>query len=142
MNHVDLKEYLTSLSSVSVLQRCLKYFSNPAILYQFRNSNFLGIYEILSWIFDETEIIGEWLSTRQIRQFFPPPTCTVSSTRAWRYSYQYISYNYTIYWFDGIIKTHDSESRGQEEAGRTQRTSELFTCTTALKFVNALNKPP
>ena len=25
------------------------------------------------------------------------------------------------------IKTHDSESRGQEEAGRTQRTSKLFT---------------
>ena len=40
------------------------------------------------------------------------------------------------------IKTHDSESRGQEEAGRTQRTSELFTRSTALKFVNALNKPP
>ena len=41
-----------------------------------------------------------------------------------------------------IIKTHDSESRGQEEAGRTRRTSELFTRSTALKFVNALNKPP
>ena len=40
------------------------------------------------------------------------------------------------------IKTHDSESRGQEEAGHTQRTSELFTRSTALKFVNALNKPP
>ena len=40
------------------------------------------------------------------------------------------------------IKTHDSESRGQEEAGRTQRTSELFTRSTALKFVIALNKPP
>ena len=40
------------------------------------------------------------------------------------------------------IKTHDNESRGQEEAGRTRRTSELFTCSTALKFVNALNKPP
>ena len=40
------------------------------------------------------------------------------------------------------IKTHDSESRGQEEAGRTQRTSELFTCSTAVKFVDALNKPP
>ena len=40
------------------------------------------------------------------------------------------------------IKTHDSESRGQEEAGRTRRTSELFTRSTALKFVNALNKPP
>ena len=39
------------------------------------------------------------------------------------------------------IKTHDSESRGQEEAGRTRR-SELFTRSTALKFVNALNKPP
>ena len=33
-------------------------------------------------------------------------------------------------------------SLGQEEAGRTQRTSELFTRSTALKFVNALNKPP
>ena len=40
------------------------------------------------------------------------------------------------------IKTHDSESRGQEEAGRTRRTSESFTRSTALKFVNALNKPP
>ena len=40
------------------------------------------------------------------------------------------------------IKTHDSELRGQEEAGRTRRTSELFTCSTALNFVNALNKPP
>ena len=40
------------------------------------------------------------------------------------------------------IKTHDSELRGQEEAGCTQRTSELFTRSTALKFVNALNKPP
>ena len=40
------------------------------------------------------------------------------------------------------IKTHDSESRGKEEAGRTQRMSELFTGSTAVKFVNALNKPP
>ena len=29
------------------------------------------------------------------------------------------------------IKTHDSESRGQEEAGRMRRTSELFTGNTA-----------
>ena len=35
-----------------------------------------------------------------------------------------------------MIKTHDSESRGQGEVGRTQRrTSELFTRSTALKFV-------
>ena len=40
------------------------------------------------------------------------------------------------------IKTNGSESRGQEEAVRTRRTSELFTRSTALKFVNALNKPP
>ena len=40
------------------------------------------------------------------------------------------------------IKTHGSESRGQEEAGCTQRTSELFTGSTAVKFANALNKPP
>ena len=40
-----------------------------------------------------------------------------------------------------VFKTHDSESRGQEEAGRTRRMSVLFT-NTAMKFVNALNKPP
>ena len=41
------------------------------------------------------------------------------------------------------IKTHDSESRGQEEAGRTRRMSVLFTGSgTAVKFVNALNKLP
>ena len=40
------------------------------------------------------------------------------------------------------IKTHDSESRGQEEAGRTRRMSVLFTGNTTMKFVNALNKPP
>ena len=40
------------------------------------------------------------------------------------------------------IKTHGSESRGQEEAGRTRQTSELFTGSTAMNFVNALNKPP
>ena len=39
------------------------------------------------------------------------------------------------------IKTHGSESWGQEEAGHTRRTSELFTGSTTLKFVNALNKP-
>ena len=43
---------------------------------------------------------------------------------------------------DSDIRTHDSESRGQEEAGRTRQTSVLFTGSTALKFVNALNKPP
>ena len=41
-----------------------------------------------------------------------------------------------------LIKTHDSESRGQEEAGRMQRMSVLFTGSTGVKFVNALNKPP
>ena len=42
-----------------------------------------------------------------------------------------------------LIKTHGSESRGQEEACRpTRRTSELFTGSTAVKLVNALNKPP
>ena len=41
-----------------------------------------------------------------------------------------------------VAKTHDSESRGQEEAGRTQQTSELFTHSTAMKFVDTLNKPP
>ena len=32
------------------------------------------------------------------------------------------------------IKTHDSELRGQEETGCTQQTSELFICSTTLKF--------
>ena len=41
-----------------------------------------------------------------------------------------------------LIKTHDSESRGQEEAGRTRQMSVLFTGNTGVKFVNALNKPP
>ena len=36
------------------------------------------------------------------------------------------------------IKTHDSESRGQEQAGRTRRMSVLFTGSTGVKFVNAL----
>ena len=40
------------------------------------------------------------------------------------------------------IKTHDSESRGQKEAGRTLRMSVLLTGSTGVKFVNALNKPP
>ena len=57
-------------------------------------------------------------------------------------SYFLKSYNSLLVTNKVLIKTHDSESRGQEEAGRMQRTSELFTCSTALKFVNALNKPP
>ena len=41
------------------------------------------------------------------------------------------------------IKTHDSESRGQEEAGRTHDEQVSYlTHSTALKLVNALNKPP
>ena len=33
------------------------------------------------------------------------------------------------------IKTHNSELRGQEEAGCMRQTSELFTGSTALKFL-------
>ena len=40
------------------------------------------------------------------------------------------------------VKTHDSESRGQEEAVRMQQTNELFTHITTVKFASALNKPP
>ena len=40
------------------------------------------------------------------------------------------------------IKTHDSESRGQEEAQQREPLSELFTRSTALKLANALAKPP
>ena len=32
------------------------------------------------------------------------------------------------------IKTHNSESRGQEEAGRTRQTSELFTGSTTVEI--------
>ena len=40
------------------------------------------------------------------------------------------------------IRTHNSESRGQEEVGCMRQTSELFTGSTTVKFVNTLNKPP
>ena len=40
------------------------------------------------------------------------------------------------------IKAHGNELRGQEEAGCTRQVSELFTRSTAVKFVDALNKPP
>ena len=59
----------------------------------------------------------------------------------------HMNYVCSIKWSNGqlvtiVIKTHDSESRGQEEAGRTRRMSVLFTGSTGVKFVNALNKPP
>ena len=44
-----------------------------------------------------------------------------------------------------VQDSYDSELRGQEEAGRTRRMSELFTRSTGVKFVkfvNALNKLP
>ena len=44
------------------------------------------------------------------------------------------SFNYS-YWIS-------SESPGQEDAGRMRQMSELFTGSTAMKFVNTLNKPP
>ena len=34
-------------------------------------------------------------------------------------------------------KIHDSELRGQEEAGHMQQTSELFTCSTTVKLLIA-----
>ena len=42
------------------------------------------------------------------------------------------------------IKTHDSESQGQEEAGRIcdKQVSYLHIAHTTLKLVNALNNPP
>ena len=39
------------------------------------------------------------------------------------------------------IKTHDSESRGQEKQA-VHDNSELFTCSTAQKLADAINKPP
>ena len=52
---------------------------------------------------------------------------------------------FSAYTYDEIcikIKTHDSELRGQEEAGHMRRMSVLFTRSTAMKLVNVLNKPP
>ena len=70
-------------------------------------------------------------------------TQNVAGAYSTNYACLQVLINNTLTWQSSfVIKTHDSESRGQEEAGRTQRTSELFTRSTALKFVNALNKPP
>ena len=46
-----------------------------------------------------------------------------------------------IHMYIHYIKTHDSESRGQEETA-TRPPSELFTCSTTLKLAIALAKPP
>ena len=46
------------------------------------------------------------------------------------------------FYINTYIKTHDSELRGQEVAGHMRRTSELFTGSIGLKFVNTLNKLP
>ena len=51
-------------------------------------------------------------------------------------------YIFVLFRMHVYIKTHDSESRGQEEASRTRRMSELFTGSTALKFENAVTKTP
>ena len=78
--------------------------------------------------------MNEYIGIRQFftRQTFPNPDSSKFSTvKNLRRTVLYM-----------CIKTHDSELRDQEEAGRTRRTNELFTCSTALNFVNALNKPP
>ena len=50
----------------------------------------------------------------------------------------YIANSYSVH-----IKTHGSESRGQEEAGlRDEPVSYLQVRSTAVKLVNPLNKPP
>ena len=49
-------------------------------------------------------------------------------------------------WYDinlaNQIKTHDSESRGQEEAQQRDHCRDLFTRSTTLKLANVLAKPP
>ena len=54
--------------------------------------------------------------------YVPPPAADTSHN------------HYKLCWYD-------SESRGQEEADRTRQMSVLFTGSTGVKFVNALNKP-
>ena len=59
-----------------------------------------------------------------------------------------ISYSYNIVEYKSTIKTHDSESRGQEETAiiretkNTRPLSELFTRKSVKKLTNALVKPP
>ena len=65
------------------------------------------------------------------------------------YIYIYMLYiNIYIYIYITYIKTHDSESRGQEETAiiretkNTRPLSELFTRKSVKKLTNALVKPP
>ena len=85
------------------------------------------IYNMCNW--DLPDIYTIALGLRYIYQ--ANPSCPCYNLYIYIYIYIYIS-----------IKTHDSESRGQEEAGRMRRMSVLYTSNTAVKFVNALNKPP
>ena len=52
--------------------------------------------------------------------------------------------NCTIYNVIGmcLIKTHNSESRDQEEAGHMQRMNVIFTCSTPQKLADIVNKLP
>ena len=55
---------------------------------------------------------------------------------------QYVELEIAVsHWPASGFNTYDSELQGQE-AGRMQQTSELFTGSTILKFVNALYKSP
>ena len=61
--------------------------------------------------------------------------------------YEFDISDFIMFYVDPLIysitnKTHNSESRGQEQAGHMRQMSELFTGSTALKLVNALNKLP
>ena len=63
-----------------------------------------------------------------------------TSSKITRYTLSIITINNAMKF--NQIKTHDSKSRGQEKVDRTQQMNELFTHGTAMKFTNALNKPP
>ena len=47
-------------------------------------------------------------------------------------------YSIAVYACTGTFKTHNSETRGQKEAGRMQRMSVIFTRRTTVKYVNTL----
>ena len=64
---------------------------------------------------------------------------TVMYVRTYVAKHNIYSVRYVTLEFFLVIKTHNSESRGQEETGCTRRMSVLFTGSTAVKFVNALN---
>ena len=83
------------------------------------------------------------MNKHDISPFMPPQHASQYTLLKKTIEIYWLPCNNTVPLLNAVkIKTHDSESRGQEEAGCTRRMSVLFTGSTAVKLVNALNKPP